>query len=1058
MAIHLKRLWSITALFLPLRLIAGTPGDLVEFLPFQTVAPEDIAVDEDGTFWISAFLDNKICHYDAALKNPLGQIPYPVAGSYPTGVAFNSSSGTLFVTDALSGRITEIDRAGVATGLVIAPSFEPTSAAPSIRGMSFNPYGDVGGGSIVFVEASGGLIYEVALDGRTLNKFPHPDTPEGFPGRGAAPSVTDVEVILDPQARKIAGYYVPGGRSRITHIRRLEADGSYLGVSIPLTEAGGTVSGILRQPFGRPAGGSVDSYICVVDSNARFAVLEGGEPGFRELTGFQCAVVDRTADLSWDRHQAYERIEISRSCEILATLPGTADHWANTFETDGVHELEVTAYSGAESTPVLGCTVVVGAGAVLKSVDVQGLVPVDLAWDGGDLLLVTDARARKILLKNLELEPVGDVPLNEAFVGEKDTITGVAFGAANRTLYVYNASQSTVGVFDETVSLLKTFPAALPNLEADPEKEPDLGFVIGMAYDAGGDGGVGSLWVVEANHDWIYEIGIVGASEGQVLRSFVHPYLELEPPPATAPFGISAGGISMVAGGSSDEILLGGGALRDLRQTHIVRVSKSTGRIIPGSAIPVDGARVEAGTSFLTIESILKEGKPGLLALSIAGDLSKLLELDHNLPPVQPPTFLRARQPGFADHVELTFRSNGPYDKLEVTRDCVSVGSTAGDASSFIDPDPPPGFHEYAVRGVRNGAVSDWVRVSLQVGPGAVLTRAFLWPARSPQQITQDPTDGSYAIVTNWRDEERKVYFFDRSFQYLSTRDSVLPETLEIAAIAIRAPKESARELNYIAWQQPVPLGQVASQKFLLIKESMDGQLLSQREIDPPRPTNGFITFPTGLTWHEASDTFYYLERNSKTFVQMTSSGDPIRTFPHPSPPFQNFVFNLGMASAAKRGTFFITGSDRHDLRITRAMEMTLDGRLTGVEIPIGNCGITVTGILLRGDNLIAVGTGAFSEILKLKAFSQATDNFIRGDADLNGTVNLTDVIVMLAHLFRGGPALGCEDAADSDDSGTINLTDAIFTLRSLFQGGGPLPAPYPESGFDPTPDGLPCF
>jgi hypothetical protein len=60
--------------------------------------------------------------------------------------------------------------------------------------------------------------------------------------------------------------------------------------------------------------------------------------------------------------------------------------------------------------------------------------------------------------------------------------------------------------------------------------------------------------------------------------------------------------------------------------------------------------------------------------------------------------------------------------------------------------------------------------------------------------------------------------------------------------------------------------------------------------------------------------------------------------------------------------------------------------------------------------------------------------------------------------LFQSGPAPACEDAADADDSGTLNLTDAITTLRSLFQGAGPLPPPYPESGFDPTPDGLPCF
>ncbi len=865
-------------------------------------------------------------------------------------------------------------------------------------------------------------------------------------------------MILDPKTKAIAGYYVTGGRGSITHIRRLDAEGTYKGVSISVAETGGSVSGILRLPFERTPGIKTDSFLCVVDSNARFAVLEGGEPDFRELTRFTCSTQDRTTNISWTRHQTYDRIEITRGCELLATLAGNADDWSVSFEADGFYQVSVKAHAAGKSTPPLECTAVVGAGQVVRSEQVGGESPVDLDWDGGEFLLVTDARTRSILLRDLNFAAVGEVRLNETFVGERDTITGVAFSAGSRTLYVFNATQSTVGVFDETVALLKVFPAALPNIEQDPANEPDLGFVLGMTYDPTGAGGEGSLWVVEADRDWIYEIGTAGVSEGQVLRSFPHPFLEIEPPPADTPFGISSGAISMAAGGNPDELYLTGGTLRDLRQTHIFRVEKKTGLVVPGSMIPLDGVRDTSGTSFSTLATVLLDGKPKLVALALTGNRSQLLELRHNIPSVQSPTFLRARQPGFADQVELTFRLNGPYDRLEVTRDCVSLGNLGNTESSFLDRNAPVGYHEYAVRGVRNGAASDWVRAALQVGPGAVLARAFLWPARSPQQITLDPTDGSFAVVTNWRDEQRKVYFFDRSFNYVGLRDSVVDESIEIAAVAIRAPRGGEWELNYITWQQPVPIGQVASQKFLLVKESRDGLLLSAREITPPRPTNGFITFPTGLAWHETSDTFYFLERNSKTFVQMSPTGDVIRTFPHPAPPFQNFVFNLGVANASKRGTLFITGSDRHDFRITRAMEMTLEGKLTGLEIPVGNAGINITGILIRGDDLIAVGSGAFAEILRLKAFSQATVNFVRGDADANGAVNLTDVIVTLGYLFRGGPPLPCEDAGDSNDSGVVNLTDAIFTLRALFQGGGPLPAPYPESSFDPTPDGLPCF
>jgi hypothetical protein len=84
-----------------------------------------------------------------------------------------------------------------------------------------------------------------------------------------------------------------------------------------------------------------------------------------------------------------------------------------------------------------------------------------------------------------------------------------------------------------------------------------------------------------------------------------------------------------------------------------------------------------------------------------------------------------------------------------------------------------------------------------------------------------------------------------------------------------------------------------------------------------------------------------------------------------------------------------------------------------------------------------------------------APATFIRGDADGNGQVNLTDGLFILLHLFQGGPAPVILDAADVDDSGTINLTDAVRLLNHLFRGGDPPPAPYPAAGIDPTQDGL---
>ncbi len=81
---------------------------------------------------------------------------------------------------------------------------------------------------------------------------------------------------------------------------------------------------------------------------------------------------------------------------------------------------------------------------------------------------------------------------------------------------------------------------------------------------------------------------------------------------------------------------------------------------------------------------------------------------------------------------------------------------------------------------------------------------------------------------------------------------------------------------------------------------------------------------------------------------------------------------------------------------------------------------------------------------------------FVRGDADLDRSLNITDPIVVLNYLFGDG-TVACLDAADADDTGSINITDPIGVLQYVFlDGPAPLP-PFPNPGTDPTPDDLGC-
>lgn len=82
-----------------------------------------------------------------------------------------------------------------------------------------------------------------------------------------------------------------------------------------------------------------------------------------------------------------------------------------------------------------------------------------------------------------------------------------------------------------------------------------------------------------------------------------------------------------------------------------------------------------------------------------------------------------------------------------------------------------------------------------------------------------------------------------------------------------------------------------------------------------------------------------------------------------------------------------------------------------------------------------------------------AGKRFLRGDADGDGTRNITDGVRIFNFLFTGGDAPPCLDAADTNDQGLVNITSGIYVLNFLFLGGPPPPAPFENCGEDTTPD-----
>ncbi|MEM7168268.1 MAG: plastocyanin/azurin family copper-binding protein [Planctomycetota bacterium] len=95
-------------------------------------------------------------------------------------------------------------------------------------------------------------------------------------------------------------------------------------------------------------------------------------------------------------------------------------------------------------------------------------------------------------------------------------------------------------------------------------------------------------------------------------------------------------------------------------------------------------------------------------------------------------------------------------------------------------------------------------------------------------------------------------------------------------------------------------------------------------------------------------------------------------------------------------------------------------------------------------------------EVLGMNGTVVVQARFIRGDASRDGIVDTADAVVALGHIFNAQPA-PCVDALDVDDDGNVNVTDVVLLVQHLFVTGLPPAAPFPLEGADRTADGNLC-
>lgn len=115
-------------------------------------------------------------------------------------------------------------------------------------------------------------------------------------------------------------------------------------------------------------------------------------------------------------------------------------------------------------------------------------------------------------------------------------------------------------------------------------------------------------------------------------------------------------------------------------------------------------------------------------------------------------------------------------------------------------------------------------------------------------------------------------------------------------------------------------------------------------------------------------------------------------------------------------------------------------------------------GIDLDGDGLIS--NSPIAHFVNLKRLRDYVPDFIRGDCNQDGSLDISDPVQTLVDLFlpKDGKRLICEDACDTNDDGIVEIVDPVITLGYLFLGQGGIPAPGAmDCGEDPTNDEIGC-
>lgn len=406
----------------------------------------------------------------------------------------------------------------------------------------------------------------------------------------------------------------------------------------------------------------------------------------------------------------------------------------------------------------------------------------------------------------------------------------------------------------------------------------------------------------------------------------------------------------------------------------------------------------------------------------------------------------------------LTWANGGVYDSILVFRNGQQLAMLAGNATSYQDPSLPLGSYDYVLNGVIASVPSPGVACTIDVLPPAPVANLTC-------------TQNVFSAHLDWVNA-------DTYSEIQVRRGNQLLATLPGTATSFDDIGLNVGTYTYrvTAFAGTISAGQVLCMVDILPPPLLDFDYVAASRLVPFNPVNGQANFSADIRLQEdaANPSF----PNAVAGFSVALQSDVAYIFPVDVSPssvvaalnggsgpdfFSSFVLpdgvTVGLIVSFMLTDNLMTPSSTSILTVDyETNSMAIAGTTSSIVTSLS----FVDGVLGNPpvENVVVVGVGsnipAFTDGVIELVPGNISGEFIRGDGNADGSVNLVDAIYSLNYLFLSGPSL-CLSALDVDDNGGVSLADPVTLLGYLFL-SGPNPAiPFPGCGADPTTDSLGC-